>query len=123
MSKVPFNQRVKFIAENFFGNNKSQMGSLLGLDYQNINNWIKDKNKPKLEAFLDLYLLIQDRVNPSWYLTGVGDPMLTQSNLSGQVNESVPTYQSSYYEKIIAEKNLLISNQQELIELLKKHNK
>lgn len=122
MSKVPFNQRVKFIAENFFGNNKSQMGSLLGLDYQNINNWIKDKNKPKLEAFLDLYLLIQDRVNPSWYLTGVGEPMLTQSNVIGQVNES-PTYQSSYYEKIIAEKNLLISNQQELIELLKKHNK
>jgi hypothetical protein len=39
------------------------------------------------------------------------------------VSEPGTMYKSTYYEKIIAEKEMLIANQQELIELLKKQNK
>jgi len=123
MTKVPLNQRIKFIAENYFNGNKSKMGKLLNVAYQHVNNWILDKNNPKLETFLSLYVLIQDKVNPLWYLTGVGEPNLVNKDELNIVSEAPEKYQSSYYEKIIAEKNLLITNQQELIELLKKANK
>lgn len=123
MSKTPINERIKFIAENVFDGNKSKMGDSIGLDYQNINNWISKKSKPKFEAFINLYISIQDKINPLWYLLGIGEPLLQKDNNPMQVSEQPAMYKSAYYEKIIAEKEMLIANQQELIELLKKQNK
>jgi hypothetical protein len=80
MSKTPINERIKFIAENVFDGNKSKMGDSIGLDYQNINNWISKKSKPKFEAFINLYIAIQDKINPLWYLLGIGDPLIKKDD-------------------------------------------
>jgi hypothetical protein len=118
MSKQTVNERIKFIYENLFNENKTELGKAGGGSYQNVRGYLLGKNEPSVEFFTTLYLSIADKINVQWYLTGLGDPLNTTSNL---VLEGNMEYESrKNLQSIIAEKERLINSQNEIITMLKK---
>lgn len=118
MSKQSVNERIKFIYENLFNENKTELGKAGGGSYQNVRGYLMGKNEPSVEFFTTLYTSIADRINVHWYLTGEGEPLNVSAHAVSEPNMEYERKRN--LQSLLDEKERVINSQNELIAMLKK---
>lgn len=67
------NERIGFIAENFFSGHTSEMAQVVYVKQTTLDNIIRGDEDPSLDILTSIIRSSKLRVSPMWLLTGEGD--------------------------------------------------